>query len=67
MFTVTGYPFVGFVEIVFMNCIFLGRGFSLVYNRNSIEFLVDFREIGYFKNLLPYSFGGRDSRFSNGL
>ena len=38
-----------------MNCILLSRGFSPVYSRNSIEFLVDFRELGYFRNLLQYS------------
>ena len=41
----------------FMNCIFLARGFSPVYKQNSAEFSVDFRELGYFRNLLSYSLG----------
>ena len=36
---------------------FLGMGFSLAYKRNSVEFSVDFRELGYFKNLLLNSLG----------
>ena len=55
MFTVIGYPFLGFVGVVFTNCIFLDRGFSRVYSRNSAKFLLDFRELGYFRNFLPYS------------
>ena len=61
MFIVTGYPFLGFVGVIFMNCIFLDRGFSPVYRRNSVEFSIDFRELGYFRNHLPYSW---ESRFS---
>ena len=53
----SGYPFLGFVGVFFMNCIFLGRGFSPVYRRNSVEFSIDFRELGYFRNLLSYGLG----------
>ena len=50
----------------FMNCILLGRGFSLVFKRNSAEFLVDSRELGYFRNLLPNSLNGRIPVFQTG-
>ena len=42
---------------IFINCILLGRGFSIVSKRNSIEFLIDSRELGYFRNLLSNSLG----------
>ena len=50
------YLFLGFV-VVFMNCILLGRGFSSVFKRNSVEFLIDSRELDYFKNLLLIGLG----------
>ena len=65
MFIVTGYPFLRFVVIIFINGIFLGGG--LVQFRNSVEFLIDFWELGYFKKFLPYSLRGRESHFSNEL
>ena len=67
MFTVTGYPFLGFVIVVVYELYLLGRGFSPVYKRNSAKFLIDFRELEYFRNLLSSSFKGQDFRFSNGL
>ena len=57
MLTVIGYLFLRFVGVVFTNCIFLDRGFSPVYSWNSAKFLLDFRELGYFRNFLPYSLG----------
>ena len=67
MFTATGYPFLGFVVVVVYELYLLGRGFSPAYKQNSTEFLVDFRELEFFRNLLSSSFEGRDFRFSNGL
>ena len=67
MFTATGYPFLGFMVVVVYELYLFGRGFSLVYKRNSAEFLIDFRELEYFRNLLSSSFEGQDFRFSNGL
>ena len=66
MFTAIRYPFLGFVEVVFMNCIFLGKGFSPVYRWNSVEFSVDFRELDYFRNLLSNRLGVRISIFQTG-
>ena len=54
LFTVAGYPFLGFVEIVY-KLHFLGRGFTLIYKWNSVEFSVDFRELGYFRILQSYN------------
>ena len=67
MFTVTGYLFLGFVIVVVYELYLLDRGFSSFYKRNSVEILVNFRELEYFRNLLSSSFKGRDFRFSNGL
>ena len=67
MFTVTRYPFLRFMVVVVYELYLLSRGFSSVYKRNSVEFLVDFQELEYFRNLLLSSFKGRDFRFSNGL
>ena len=43
--------------IFFYKLHFFGRGFSPLYKRNSVEFLVDFLELGYSRNLLSYSLG----------
>ena len=48
MFTVTGCPFLGFVVVLVYELYLLGRVFSPIYKRNSIEFLVDIRELEYF-------------------
>ena len=58
-FTAAGYPLLGFVEYLFYKLHFLGRGFSLVYRRNSVEFSVDFRVLGYFRGLSFYILGVR--------
>ena len=42
------------------------RGLGLVYKRNSVEFLVDFRELGYFRNLLSNRLGVRIPVFQMG-
>ena len=47
----------GFVVVIFINCILFGKGFSLVYKQNFVEFSVDFRELGYFRNLLSNRLG----------
>ena len=43
--------------VVFINCILFDRGLGPVYKRNSVEFLIDFRELGYFINLLSNRLG----------
>ena len=53
----TGYPYFGICGGCFYKLYLLGRGFSPVYSRNSIEFLVVFLELDYFRNLLLYNLG----------
>ena len=67
MLIVVGYPFMGFVVVVYMNCILLNRGFSPVYKRNSVKFSVDSRELDYFRNLSPNSLKVGILIFLNGL
>ena len=45
------------MEVVFINCIFLAEGLVQFIDGTLSNFLIDFRELGYFRNLLPYSLG----------
>ena len=56
-FNAAGYPLLGFVEYLFYKLHFLGRGFSLVTNGTLPNFLVDFRELVYFRGLSYYISG----------
>ena len=47
----------------FINCCFLIRGLGSIYKRNSVEFLVDFRELDYFRNIMSNRLGSGFSFF----
>ena len=66
-FNAAGYPLLGFVEYLFYKLHFLDKGFSLVYKRNSAEFLVNFQELGYIRSLSSYILGVGILIFLNGL
>ena len=46
-----------FLVVNFINCCFLARGLSSIYKQNSTEFLVDFQELDYFRNLMSNRLG----------
>ena len=50
----------------FINCYFLAGGLGLIYRRNFVEFLVDFQELDYFKNLMSNRSGVRILVFQTG-
>ena len=62
----TRYPVIRFVLICIYKLYFLAGGLGPVYRWNSVKFLIDFRELGYFRNLMSDR-SGWNFCFSNEL